>query len=72
MQDNPKLAFTIPDAVQASGLPRTTIYELIGAGLIEARKAGRRTLIPADSLRRYLDALPLATIRTRPNLKAAA
>ena len=72
MQDNPTgLAFTIPDAVQASGLPRTTIYELIGKGALEARKAGRRTLIPADSLRRYLDGLPAAAIRTRPNLKAA-
>jgi excisionase family DNA binding protein len=58
------LAFTITDAVKVSGLGRTSLYELIGAGKIEARKAGNRTLIPAESLRRFLAELPLADIRT--------
>jgi excisionase family DNA binding protein len=58
------LAYTILDAAKASGLGRTTIYELISNGKIEARKAGARTLIPAESLRRYLDNLPAATIRS--------
>jgi hypothetical protein len=44
---------------------------LIGAGKIEARKAGNRTLIPADSLRAYIASLPLADIRTGQR-KAAA
>jgi excisionase family DNA binding protein len=58
------LAFTIADAAKASGLGRTSLYELIGAGKLEARKAGNRTLIPADSLRAYLASLPAADIRT--------
>ena len=37
-------------ACQVSGLGRTTIYEAIGTGKLEARKAGNRTLIVADSL----------------------
>ena len=56
------IAFTIPDAAKAAGLGRTTIYELIGAGHIEARKAGGRTLVIAESLRRYVASLPPAKI----------
>ncbi len=63
MSDTAALAYTILDAAKASGLGRTTIYELISAGKIEARKAGARTLIPADSLRRYIASLPAANIR---------
>jgi excisionase family DNA binding protein len=58
------LAFTIADAAKASGLGRTSLYELIGAGKIEARKAGNRTLIPAESLRTYIANLPHAEICT--------
>jgi excisionase family DNA binding protein len=58
------IAHTIADAAKVSGLGRTSLYELIGAGRIEARKAGNRTLIPADSLRAYLASLPRADIRT--------
>ena len=64
MSDALVLAYTILDAAKASGLGRTTLYELIAAGKIEARKAGARTLIPADSLRRYIASLPAANIRT--------
>lgn len=62
MQQN-AIAFTIPDAVRASGLARTRLYALIGNGEVDAVKAGRRTLVKADSLRAYLDSLPAATIR---------
>ena len=64
------LAYTIPNAAQAAGLGRSTLYELIAAGRIEARKAGGRTLIPADSLRRYLAELPAAKIGAAPNKTA--
>jgi excisionase family DNA binding protein len=65
------LAHTIADATKISGIGRTTLYEAIGAGKIEARKAGNRTLIPAESLRAFLNNLPVADIRTGQN-KAAA
>jgi len=64
------ISLTIADAVKASGIGRTTIYELIGAKKLDARKVGNRTLITADSLRTYIANLPAADIRmTR---KAAA
>jgi excisionase family DNA binding protein len=64
------ISLTIADAVKACGIGRTTLYELIGAKKLDARKAGGRTLITADSLRNYVASLPAADIRmTR---KAAA
>jgi excisionase family DNA binding protein len=65
------LAHTIADATRVSGIGKTTLYELIGAGKIDARKAGNRTLIPADSLRAYLANLPRADIRTGQTRAAA-
>jgi excisionase family DNA binding protein len=55
-----KEAFTIPETVQASGLGRTTIYSDIRAGHLRAVKRGRRTLILAADLKRYLLNLPVA------------
>ncbi len=54
------IAFTISDAVKASGMARSRIYEEMRAGRIEARKAGRRTLILASSLAAFLAGLPRA------------
>ena len=51
-------AYTVRDACKATGLGRTTIYGLIAAGRVRAMKAGTRTLIEAESVRRYLASLP--------------
>jgi hypothetical protein len=55
---------SIDGATAASGLPRSTIYLLLGRGVLTAKKCGRRTLIAGNSLRAYLDSLPAADIRT--------
>lgn len=44
-------------AVQITGIGRTKMYELIKDGQIEAVKVGTATLVPVDSLRRFLDGL---------------
>lgn len=49
---------TVANTVKWSGISRSRLYELIKAGEIEARKAGRRTLIVTDTVIRWLDALP--------------
>ena len=49
------IAYSVPGAMAATGLPRTTIFQLIQRGQIETRKIGRRRLILADSLRRYIE-----------------
>lgn len=50
MNENAKIAYSIPEALEASGLGRTTLYKLIKEGRLEARKIGSRTVILRSSL----------------------
>jgi hypothetical protein len=59
----PAAGFSVEGAMEFSGLTRSRLYELMGAGVLDARKAGRRTIIVGDSLRAYLTNLPRADIR---------
>ena len=54
------LAYTVEDALAASGIGRTKFYEEIAAGRLKARKVGTRTLVLAPDLAAWLEALPLA------------
>ena len=45
------LAYSVNEACRVSSLGRTRLYQLIGEGRLEVRKIGKRTLIPAASLR---------------------
>ena len=49
------IAYRIRDAARVSGLGRTTLYKLIGAGKLRAIRVGGRRLILAESLRELLD-----------------
>jgi excisionase family DNA binding protein len=49
---------TVANTVKWSGISRSRLYELVKARKIEARKAGRRTLIVTDTVVRWLDSLP--------------
>lgn len=53
-----KLAYTLPEAVQASGFSRATLYRYHHAGSITMRKAGRTTLIAAEDLQALIASLP--------------
>lgn len=55
---NTPITVTIPDAVKATGMSRTSIYEALKRGDLTARKAGRRTLISFADLEAYLASLP--------------
>lgn len=50
----PKLAYSVAEAVQVTSLSRANLYNLIAAGKLDARKVGRRTLIPAAALERLI------------------
>ena len=52
------LALSPAAAARFLGLSKRTIYNLLAAGTISARRAGKRTLIEVASLRKYLDSLP--------------
>lgn len=53
-----RLAYTIRDAVKATGLGRTTLYHAIADGSLRAVKRRSRTLILAEDLKAFLRALP--------------
>lgn len=44
----------VPDASRMTGLGRSTIYELIASGDIEAATVGRATAIMVESIRSFL------------------
>lgn len=48
------LAYSIKDAVQVSSIGRTTLYGLIASGDIETVKVGKRRLVKAASLARFI------------------
>lgn len=49
---------TVPEAVNASGMSRSAIYLALKRGDLQARKAGRRTLIAVSDLEAFLANLP--------------
>lgn len=56
MQSSPEpLAYSVADACRVSSIGRTRLYQLIGEGRLQARKVGKRTLIPAASLRALIE-----------------
>lgn len=48
------LTVRIPEACRITGIGRSKLYELIKAGEIGIIKVGTITLVPVESLRRYL------------------
>lgn len=53
--DPAPLAYTIAEAARVTTLGKTRIYELIREGRLQARKIGKRNIIPAASLRALID-----------------
>jgi hypothetical protein len=49
-------------SAEALGISRGSVYGLIGAGKLDARKLGSRTLISVQSRRALADNLPKAVI----------
>jgi excisionase family DNA binding protein len=45
----------VREACRITGIGRSKLYELIAAGEIEIVKVGSITLIPTESLRRFVD-----------------
>lgn len=61
------LGFSVAGAVKASGIARSSLYLAMKDGSLVARKYGKRTIIEADELRRFLATLPLKEVEANPN-----
>ena len=57
------LTVTISQTEDLTGESRSQIYNRIGRGEYEAVKAGRRTLVVYESIKRRIAALPRAQIK---------
>jgi excisionase family DNA binding protein len=65
--ENQLLEFlSVNEAMKKAKVGRTKLYRLLAEGLLRARKSGSRTLIEAESLAAWAEALPVATFKSPP------
>lgn len=57
----PKLAYSIAEFCELVGLGRTGAFREIREKRLRVVKAGRRTLIPAEAVKAWLDSLATTT-----------
>lgn len=55
-----KLLYDVPEAVALTSIGRSRIYELLRSGELESVKCGKRRLIPAEALERFVESLRAA------------
>jgi hypothetical protein len=63
------LLLSVPQTSQTIGRCVATVYDLIGAGVLDARKSDGRTLVTMESIKHYVADLPKAEIMPRPKRK---
>lgn len=55
-----KLVYRPREAQEALGIKNSKFWELVKEGRLETRKLGAATVVPAESLRVFVDSLPKA------------
>lgn len=55
MNTIPKIGYTINQSAEMLGVGRTTLYKEIKNGHLKIIKLGRRTIVPADSIKKLLE-----------------
>ncbi|MER8373696.1 helix-turn-helix domain-containing protein [Mesorhizobium sp. M1406] len=54
LREPEKLTYRLSDVTEITGISRSMLYKLFSEGKLHASKSGRRTLILATELERYL------------------
>jgi excisionase family DNA binding protein len=55
----PEHLHTVDDACHRLGIRRSKFYQLAKAGKLEIRKIGSRSVVPASSIARFIETLPV-------------
>lgn len=55
-----KLAYRPREVQESLGIRNTKFWQLVKEGKLETRKLGGTTIVPAESLRRFVESLPSA------------
>ena len=71
MEDH-RIAVTLNDAIEMSGLSRSTLYLAFKDGTLVPRKAGKRTLIIVSELKAFINSLPKSTLKRNLGGRAKA
>lgn len=58
-----QLSLSIEEVQIATGIGRTSLYEIINSGRLPAKKWGKRTLVLESDLRTFLSGLPSYTAK---------
>jgi excisionase family DNA binding protein len=53
-EPGPRLAYSVLEACQMTSLSRWTLWKLVKSGELQTRKVGRRKLIVAESLEKFI------------------
>lgn len=64
---NPKIAYSVAQAVEATGLGRRAFYEEIRSGRLVAKKVGRRTIVSAKAIEAWLERMPDLQLGAKPS-----
>lgn len=64
------LCLSLTDAATTLGLSKSRLYELLGEGVLAARKIGGKTVILTAELQRYVAELPPAVIASSHRRRA--
>lgn len=58
-----KISVTIPEAVEMTGIGRTSFYECFRRGDLKPRKMKGKTIILVEELSEYVRSLPVADLQ---------